>query len=89
MDILSRQTEQTPAQALTTPSEVNKIIKNLKNGKAPVDDAIFTPMLKNLPKKMQVQLHYIYNACIRLHHFPFLWKNATIIPVLKSRKPKS
>lgn len=69
-----------------TPKEIGNIIRKLKNRKAPGKDKISSKMLKNLPKKMIVQLNHIYNACFKLCYFPSAWKEAVILPIPKPGK---
>ncbi|GJQ80272.1 hypothetical protein Trydic_g15285 [Trypoxylus dichotomus] len=54
--------------------------------KAPGPDTIQNIVLKNLPKKMIVQLTYVVNAIM---HYPQQWKTATVILVPKPNKDPS
>lgn len=72
----------------TSPKEIISIIKNSKSRKAPGPDNIQNIILKNLPKKMIVQLTYIFNACLKLTHFPTQWKNAHVLAFPKPNKDK-
>ncbi|EFA09320.1 hypothetical protein TcasGA2_TC001646 [Tribolium castaneum] len=71
---------------LTSPDEVQRIIKALPSDKAPGSDGITNKIIKNLNRKAIVQLHYIINAIIRLQHFPQQWKNGLVIPIPKPNK---
>jgi hypothetical protein len=51
--------------ALTSPKEVKKIIKKLKNGKAPGFDGVPNILLKNLLRRAVVYLTYVVNSCTR------------------------
>lgn len=74
---------------LATPKELANTIKNLKNGKAPGPDTIGNNLIKNLPRKAQIQLLQITNACITLQHFPQSWKHAHVIVLPKVGKDLS
>lgn len=73
---------------LTSPQEVKKIIKTLKNHKAPGPDGINNPVLKNLSKIALVYLVYILNACIMLCYFPKVWREGKVIPLPKPGKDR-
>jgi Reverse transcriptase (RNA-dependent DNA polymerase)/Endonuclease-reverse transcriptase len=75
--------------ALTSPREVKKIIKKLKNGKAPGFDGVPNILLKNLPRRAVVYLTYVFNSCIKLCYFPKVWKHASVIPIPKPGKDHS
>jgi len=69
--------------------EVQKIIRNLKDNKAPGHDLITGKVLKELPQKVVRLITIIYNALIRLNYFPALWKVAQIILIPKpGKKPE-
>lgn len=76
-------------QFSTTPREIINIIRQLPSQKAPGIDKIQNIILKNVGKKVIVQITYIINACIKLAHFPKQWKTGRIIPILKPGKKKS
>lgn len=61
---------QIPHEDLTNPYEVMRIIKSMRPFKAPGEDGIIPKILKKVSKKTVTQLHYIYNACLRLQYFP-------------------
>ena len=77
------------ASNLVSPRELKKIIKNLKNSKAPGFDGISNILLKNLSRKALVFLTYIFNSCLKLCYFPKIWKHAIVIPILKPGKERS
>jgi hypothetical protein len=54
--------------------------------KAPGSDNISNTALKLLPPKVVVALAAIFNASLRLCHFPSRWKNATVIFIPKPGK---
>lgn len=76
-----------PAEKFTI-AQVNSIIKtNLNPRKAPGYDLITGKVLQELPRKGVVYLTQIYNAILRIGHFPMVWKVAQIILILKPGKP--
>jgi hypothetical protein len=81
--ILSRHDDNPPP---ASPSEIRKIIGSLKKKKAPGPDNISNTALKLLPPKVVVTLAAIFNASLRLCHFPSRWKNATVIFIPKPGK---
>ena len=70
----------------TTPEEVRTILSGLKRRKAPGVDNIPNKALKILGRRGTVALTNIFNAAIRLQHFPLSWKMATIIAIRKPGK---
>lgn len=71
----------------TTPSEVQNIIRNLKNNKAPGHDLITNKIAKRLPKKAIILLTSIFNSILRLSYIPSIWKHSIIILIHKTGKP--
>lgn len=69
--------------------ELLKEIKSLKLKKAPGFDLINAHVLKNLPKKAISFLQILFNAAIKLRHFPSIWKVAEIIMIPKPGKPQN
>ncbi|KAH8326966.1 hypothetical protein KR074_009163, partial [Drosophila pseudoananassae] len=67
-------------------AEVVTEIKELNNKKAPGPDKINGITLKSLPKKCIQFITLIFNAILRLDHFPSQWKCAEIIMILKPNK---
>lgn len=79
---------------LTTPSEVAEYLPVLPTRpKTPGLDGIPYTLLRNLSRKVVVELTYIANAMFKLAHFPSSWKEATIVPIPNPKKyhetPKS
>jgi hypothetical protein len=77
------------SSALTSPREVKKIIKKLKNGKAPGFNVVPDILFKNLPRRAVVYLTYVFNSCIKLCYFPKVWKHTSVIPIPKPGKDHS
>lgn len=63
--------------------ELEQVIKELKNGKAPGFDKITTEMMKNIGQKGRDILLHIINACIEKQTFPTDWQKALIVPIFK------
>jgi hypothetical protein len=79
---------QTPASEpnLTNFDEVQETIRGLKVGKAPGPNGIQNRALKHLPMRAVSLLVQIFNAVLRTHHFPPVWKHARVISILKPGK---
>lgn len=78
------------ADALTNRNELEFFIKKLKNNKAPGLDGIHNIVLKKLPVPALNFLVKVFNFCIQNSCFPKHFKNAKVIPIVKSGKnPKS
>lgn len=75
-----------PNEDLTNPFEVRKIIKAMRPFKAPGEDGIVPKVLKKVPLKTITQIHYIYNACLKIQYFPTTWKNSHVITLKKPGK---
>ena len=73
---------------LVTPKEIRLAVMRTGSRKAPGHDGMQNILLKNLPKKAYVQINYIFNACLKLCHFPDRWKIANILPFHKTGKDK-
>ncbi|KAH8295529.1 hypothetical protein KR044_004967, partial [Drosophila immigrans] len=69
--------------------EVVTEIKCLNNKKAPGPDKIDSITLKTFPPKCIRFLTLIFNAILRLEHFPSQWKCAEIIMILKPHKTET
>jgi hypothetical protein len=68
---------------LTSPREVRKAIKRLKNGRTLGFYGVPNIILKNMARKAIVYLTYVFNSCIKLCYFPKIWKHASVIPIPK------
>ena len=70
----------------TSPKEILKTVRILKNRRAPSSDGILNMALKNLPNRELAMMANITNAIMRLCHFPRRWKNADIVMISKQGK---
>lgn len=77
----------TPPLSVVTPREIKRTIFNLENRKAPGFDLITGEVLKQLPKKPIVFLTMLFNAILRIYHYPKIWKISTICMIAKPGKP--
>jgi hypothetical protein len=68
------------------PCGVSKEIQSLKLGKACGFDDIRNEYLRHLPIRPLMHLTHLFNHCLRLDHFPALWKEAKIIILQKPGK---
>jgi hypothetical protein len=66
----------TDTSTFTSPREIGNVVRGLRNGKAPGEDAINNSLLKNLSRKDLVFLTYLFNGCLKLSYFPTKWKHA-------------
>lgn len=71
----------------TNVDEVTRVVRSLKNRKAPGFDSIRSLVFKNLSAQGLAFYTAILNAIFRLHYFPDAWKTAKIIPICKPGKP--
>ena len=69
--------------------EINKLILQLKNRKAPGVDGITNEVLKQLSPKAIQSLTNIINASRKTGYFPESWKIAKVIMIPKPGKPHS
>lgn len=70
------------------PSDIKDVIqKELKAKKAPGYDLITNKILKELSRKGLTLLTLLFNAILRLQHFPSQWKVAQIVLIPKPGKP--
>lgn len=82
----NRQSDQSIME--TTAGEITEIVKNLDVKKAPGKDGITNQAIKQLPDSGIKAITEITNAIITYGHFPDKWKEAKIIMIKKSGKPK-
>lgn len=76
-----------PIKAIKLSEVKNMINRNLSPKKAPGYDLITGAVIKQLPQKVLITLTQIFNAILRIGHFPSQWKVAQIILVPKPGKP--
>lgn len=69
-----------------TLSEMETHVKRLKNKKAPGIDGITNQVIKELPGIACERLVDIFNASLRLQHFPRPWKEAKVVAFPKPGK---
>jgi len=70
-----------------TPNEIKYFIQKFPLGKSPGHDLITAEIALKLPDKAIIHLTHIFNAILRISHFPMQWKLATIILFSKLNKP--
>jgi hypothetical protein len=88
VDAAMRAYEYVPASepTLTTP-QVLRAIKGLKVGKASDPNAIPNRVPRYLPQRAMITfLTKVFNAVLRRHYFPPVWKHTRVIPILKPGK---
>ena len=68
---------------LTNPDEVREAFRGLKVGNAPGPIGIPNRALKHLLMRAVHLLVQIFNAILRTHHFPPVWKHARVFSILK------
>lgn len=64
-------------------------IKELNPNKAPGHDLITGKLLKELPLRAKCLIQKIFNAVLKLNHFPSTWKLAKIIMIPKPGKDRT
>lgn len=67
--------------------EINEVIKNLPNKKAPGKDEIKNKCLKTMPRTTRNTLVNLANAILKQKYFPETWKTARLIMIRKAGKP--
>ena len=71
-----------------TKKEISKLIKNLKNNKAPGHDGITNETIKKLAKSLEPLLHKLFNILINRAIFPDRWKIAVMRMIHKPGKKR-
>lgn len=71
--------------------ELQSVVNNFSNNKAPGIDEITADIIKNLPLNITCKLLSLYNGLIRIKYLPKIWKIGKVIPIPKpgSNKNKS
>ena len=69
------------SQANTSSYEIFKIIRSLKNGKAPGPDGITSTMLKHTAAQVAFPLSLIFNISLDEGKIPDDWKKANVVPI--------
>jgi hypothetical protein len=69
--------------------ELQSIVKNLPDNKAPGPDGIPFKAIKLLPPEFFSAFINLLNTCIYLNYFPTIWKNSKVIVVPKPSKDLS
>lgn len=67
-------------------TEILDALASLRPYKAPGSDGILNILLKNLPPSSIDSICVLFNACIRLNHWPTSFKEAKVIPIPKPGK---
>ena len=81
-------TTKASVQPFTMP-ELRNAIRRMKSRGAPGPDRIPPTFLKHLGPKALGKLLELYNLSLSSSKTPQCWRNATIIPLLKAKKPPS
>jgi hypothetical protein len=68
---------------LTSPSEVQQAIKELRFGKTPGPNGVPSRVLRHLPKRAITFLTKVFNAVLRRQYFASAWKHARVVSTLK------
>lgn len=87
--INSRQPPDLPPESKLEPLELRNIFANLNPRKAPGPDGIGAVLIRQLPGSAVAVLFHIYQQCLSLSYFPYQWKLAKIMSILKPGKPSS
>ena len=72
---------------ITTPQEVESVLKSLPIGKATGPDLINNRLLKELAESLSLPLCELFNFSLAKGKFPSIWKQANVTPVFKKNDP--
>lgn len=81
-------TDPNPDPVLTDTAELTEIVGSLRPFKAPGRDGIPNILIKQLPDITIGQIADVFNACMRLNHWPASFKMAKVTPIPKPNKDK-
>ena len=71
--------------AKITSAEIDKCIKNLKNGKAPAQDKILNEYIKSTKNLFLPIYESLFNAVLDTGTIPSTWLEGTICPIYKNK----
>ena len=71
---------------LTSPLEVESILKSLQLGKASGPDAINNRILRELASPLSLPLSDLFNYSLSTSKVPLIWKEANDTPIFKKRR---
>ena len=72
---------------LTSPLEVESILKSLQLGKATGPDAINNRILRELASPLSLPLSDLFNYSLSTGKVPLIWKEANVTPIFKKEDP--
>ncbi|XP_035736359.1 uncharacterized protein LOC118447918 [Vespa mandarinia] len=80
---ISRNVPEAADAPLFTKEEVARVIRSLKNGKAPEPDLIEVCVLKRAFAAIPFQFVDLFNRCLQWSIFPFIWKEGSLRTLFK------
>ena len=72
---------------LTSPAEVESVLKSLQLGKATGPDAINNRILRELATPLSFPLSDLFNCSLSTGKIPTIWKEANVTPIFKKEDP--
>ena len=72
---------------LTSPAEVESVLKSLQLGKATGPDAINNRILRELATPLSFPLSDLFNFSLSTGKIPTIWKEANVTPIFKKEDP--
>ncbi|EFA12187.2 Putative 115 kDa protein in type-1 retrotransposable element R1DM-like Protein [Tribolium castaneum] len=79
-------TAEVGSDVVITEAEVDQLVSQIQNKKAPGLDNLKGKILKRLHPKITPIITRIYNACWTLNYFPTTWKKGNLVILLKDPK---
>lgn len=70
-------------------NRVHKILRGVKERESPGPDNIGGRLIKSCAEPLSDIFAFIFNKSLQLHQVPHLWKESAIVPVPKTKVPKS